>query len=131
MENIPEEKLPQPAPAPSTETSTPIDKETILTIADGLMNIYRAHLDDKKAERETMGVLNARKLDVVRRLDRDQQWYKLAVLVLCIGALIYMGLDEKLLGVSPIIGVIIGAVLGGDAVASFLTHFRREAPDEE
>lgn len=131
MENTPEEKGHQPIPAPLIETSTPIDKETILAVMNGFQEMYRVYLDDKKADRESMGVLNEKKLDVVRRLDRDQQWYKLAVLVLCIGALIFMGLKEKLLGVSPIIGVIIGAVLGGDAVSSFLSHFRREAPDEE
>lgn len=117
--------------------SNPESLTTLLSdqSVDKLVNAFVAFTERDqvlaKEEQETFRELNRDKLSTVRRMDRDQMIFKAMIIVLCVLALCILALYDKLLGVSPVLGVIIGAVLGADNVGGFLASFRRGSIDED
>lgn len=59
------------------------------------------------------------------------KWYKVTIVLVCLIALCVVAFIDKLQGVSPIIGVIIGLVLRSNSISDFLgTSKNTETPTE-
>lgn len=57
---------------------------------------------------------------IINKMDHRDKWYKGATILLCLIALVVVSFFDKLQGVSPIIGVIIGLVLKSNSINDFL-----------
>ncbi len=60
------------------------------------------------------------KFVIINKVDFRDKWYKMIVVSICLVALCLVAYFDKLQGVSPIIGVIIGLVLKSNSMNDFL-----------
>jgi hypothetical protein len=105
---------------------TLISDEAAAKLLDGFNQFTAAGSERERLSTEAMLKLNERKFDTIHRLSRDEKIFKVIILVLTVGTLIYVATIDKMLGVAPVLGFIIGSVLNGDAVGSFIRRFQRE-----
>ena len=92
------------------------------------------HYNDSKTalqrqSSDNESVIAKQELDMLNRIDKRDKIYKALIIALCLIALIIVAFIDKLQGISPIIGVIIGLVLKSNSISEYFSASRNTNTD--
>lgn len=97
----------------------------IKIIAEYVTPMYKSNQEQKmiiqRLSIEKDAEIKNLQLMALNKLDNRDKWYKGLVILACLIAMSVCAFIDKLQGLSPVIGVIIGLVLKTNSISEFLT----------
>lgn len=104
-----------------------ITEESVTKVVKVLQDITKQQKSNEKLAIKEESLFQRAKVEAALTMDSREKLFQAAILVLCIAVLSILAFYDKLLGVSPVLGVVIGLVMGKNSVGRFLMGIRQSS----